>query len=86
MNKEIIKHFVSRIGHVDVLTTAKKYIEGLPEGYDVIGAYLSPSSPKYAAKKLKEETIPLTDRLAMACLAVANHEWSTIRNLKCKFY
>ncbi len=62
-----------------MLTTAKKYIEDLPEGYDVIGAYMSPSSPKYAAKKLKDEAIALNDRLAMARLAVANHDWGKIR-------
>jgi nicotinate (nicotinamide) nucleotide adenylyltransferase len=62
-------------GHVDVLTTAKKYIEGLKEGYDVIGAYMSPCSPRYAAKKLKDETVDLKHRLAMARLAVSCHDW-----------
>lgn len=64
-----------------MLTTAKKYIEGLKEGYDVIGAYMSPSSPKYAAKKLKEETIDLNHRLAMARLAVSCHDWGKIRSI-----
>jgi hypothetical protein len=66
------------LGHVDVLTTAKKYIEGLKEGYDVIGAYMSPCSPRYAAKKLKDETVDLKHRLAMARLAVSCHDWGKI--------
>ncbi|CAF0959312.1 unnamed protein product [Adineta ricciae] len=62
-------------GHVNVLQSAKQYIDSLGT-HELLAAYMSPSHSEYLAAKLNStEFLSIGHRLAMIHLAVENLDW-----------
>jgi nicotinic acid mononucleotide adenylyltransferase len=61
-------------GHIEVLTTIRDELRKMNR-YDVVRAFLAPSSEEYVNSKLGVYAISLKNRCVMCRLASVNHDW-----------
>jgi len=64
--------------HISMFEQARAHIEETEKGAMVIGGFIAPSCEKYVNKKLKEDAIPLADRIKLTALVCAESSWINV--------
>jgi len=64
--------------HISMFEQTRAFIEANEKGNMVIGGFIAPSCERYVNRKLKDDAIPLADRIKLTALVCAESSWINV--------